>query len=90
MDRTLPVADAVAVLDGRILGVGDTATLATWGTHRIDDRYADRVLMPGLIEGHSHLLEGGIWDYPYVGFYQRRSPDGSVWPALRSIDAVVE
>ena len=90
MDRTLPDADAVAVLDGRILGVGDTATLATWGTHRVDDRYADRVLMPGLIEGHSHLLEGGIWDYPYVGFYQRRSPDGSMWPALRSIDAVVE
>ena len=46
--------------------------------------------MPGLIEGHSHLLEGGIWDYPYVGFYQRRSPDGSIWPALRNIDAVVE
>ena len=90
MDRTLPVADAVAVLDGRILGVGDTATLATWGTHRVDDRYADCVLMPGLIEGHSHLLEGGIWDYPYLGFYQRRSPDGSTWPALRSIDAVVE
>ena len=59
MDRTLPFADAVAVLDGRILGVGDPATLAGWGSHRIDDRYADRVLMPGLIEGHSHLLEGG-------------------------------
>ena len=43
------------------------------------------ILMPGLIEGHSHLLEGGIWDHPYVGFYERRSPDGSTWPALRSI-----
>ena len=90
MDRTLPTAGAVAVLDGRILGVGDSATLATWGTHRIDDRYAERILMPGLIEGHSHLLEGGIWDYPHVGFYQRRSPDGTLWPALRSVDAVVE
>ena len=90
MDRTRPGADAVAVLDGRILAVGDLATLATWGAHRIDDRYADRVLMPGLVEGHSHLLEGGIWDYPHVGFYQRRSPDGMLWPALRSVDAVVE
>ena len=90
IDRTLPIADAVAVLDGRILGVGDTATLAGWGTHRIDDRYADLILMPGLIEGHSHLLEGGIWDYTYVGFYERRSPDGLMWPALRSIDAVVK
>ena len=90
MDRTLPTAGAVAVLDGRILGVGDFGTLASWGTHRVDDRYAERILMPGLIEGHSHLLEGGIWDYPHVGFYQRRSPDGTLWPALRSIDAVVE
>ena len=89
MDRTAPIADAVAVLDGRILGVGDTATLATWGQHRVDDRYADRVLMPGLIEGHSHLLEGGIWDHPYVGFYKRRSPDGATWPALRSIEEVI-
>ena len=90
MERTVPVAAAVAVLDGRILGVGDTATLATWGGHRVDDRYADRVLMPGLIEGHSHLLEGGIWDHPYVGFYQRRSPDGTTWPAMCSIADVIE
>src|SRR4030095_8936906 len=37
-----------------------------------------------------HLLEGGIWDYPHVGFYPRRSPDGTLWPALRSIAAVIE
>ncbi len=90
MNPTTPRAIAVAVRGGRILGVGDPEVLAGWGPHRIDDRYADLVLMPGLVEAHSHLLEGGIWDYPYVGFYPRRGPDGRLWQGLSSIDAVVE
>jgi hypothetical protein len=90
MDAVRAVASAVAVRDGRILGVGDRAELSGWGSHRVDDRYADRVLMPGLVEAHSHLLEGGIWEYPYVGFYPRRGPDGRRWPALTTIDAVIE
>ncbi|HEV8500089.1 MAG TPA: amidohydrolase [Casimicrobiaceae bacterium] len=93
--RILTMADdaagarALAVRDGRILGVGTPAALAGWGAHRVDDRYADCVLMPGLVEAHSHLLEGGMWEHPYVGFYPRRGPDGTHWPGLRTIDAVV-
>ena len=90
MNAACPDAPAVAVRDGRILGAGDVGVLAGWGPHRVDDRYSDSVLMPGLVEAHSHLLEGGIWDYPYVGFYPRRGPDGSPWPGLTTIDAVIE
>jgi len=90
MNAAQPIATSVAVRDGRILGVGDAAVLAGWGPHRVEDRYAECVLMPGLVEAHSHLLEGGIWDYPYVGFYARRGPDGRCWPALTTIDAVIE
>jgi len=89
MNAAAPLATAVAVRDARILGVGDTDVLSGWGAHRIDDRYADRVLMPGLVEAHSHLLEGGMWDYPYVGFYGRNDPDGKHWSGLTDIDAVV-
>jgi predicted amidohydrolase YtcJ len=90
MNAGKPVASAVAVRDGRILGVGDRDVLSRWGAHRVDDRYADNVLMPGLVEAHSHLLEGGIWECPYVGFYARRAPDGRMWPGLTTIDAVVD
>ena len=90
MNPSSPRAAAVAVRDGRILGVGDPEVLAGWGPHRVDDRYADLELMPGLVEAHSHLLEGGIWDYPYVGFYPRRGPDGALWHGLTDIAAVVE
>lgn len=90
MNPSSPRASAVAVRDGRILGVGDPDTLAGWGAHRVDDRYADLVLMPGLIEAHSHLLEGGIWDHPYVGFYPRIGPDGRRRLGLTHVAAVVE
>jgi predicted amidohydrolase YtcJ len=90
MDPWHPCEAAVAVRDGRILGVGSPDTLAGWGPHRIDERYADLVLMPGLVEAHSHLLEGGIWDYSYVGFYRRCGPDGRLWHGLTSITAVVD
>ena len=59
-------ATHVAVRDGRILGVGDLAELAQWGEYTLDTRFADCVLLPGLIEGHCHLKEGGMWDMEYL------------------------
>lgn len=55
----------------------------------MDDRFADKFIMPGLIEGHSHLLEGGMWSFVYVGFYDRRGPDGRLWKGLKTLQAVV-
>jgi predicted amidohydrolase YtcJ len=90
MDRAEPEASCVAVRDGRILAVGTREELAGWGAHRVDDRYAESVLMPGLVEAHCHLLEGAMWEHAYVGFYPRRGPDGRLWPGCTTIDQVVE
>ncbi|WP_454668747.1 amidohydrolase [Achromobacter kerstersii] len=88
MNPAQPRATHVAVKDGRILGVGSKEDLAGWGPSQVDDRYADKVLMPGLVEGHCHLPEGGMWKFVYVGFYDRRGPDGRLWSGLKSFDAV--
>src|SRR5690606_24693451 len=85
-----PTATHVAVRDGRILGVGELADVEGWGPCEMDERFSDKVLMPGFVEGHCHAMEGRVWDYPYVGFHDRRDPDGRVWPGLSSIEAVVE
>ncbi|MDP6691472.1 MAG: amidohydrolase, partial [Alphaproteobacteria bacterium] len=69
-------ATHVAVRDGRILGVGALDDLTGWGEHRLDDRFAEMVLMPGFVEGHCHLMEGSIWRYHYVGYHARTGPDG--------------
>ena len=85
-----PEATHVAVRDGRILAVGDLARMAAWGPFTLDERFADQVLLPGFVEGHCHLAEGGVWRDVYLGWHERRGPDGRVWPALRSMAAVVE
>ena len=54
MNPARPEATHVAVRDGRILGTGPLEELQGWGPHSVDDRFADKVLMPGLVEGHSH------------------------------------
>jgi len=89
MNPSQPEATHVAVREGRILGAGTRDALAGWGEHRLDDRFADKVLMPGLVEGHSHLFEGSVWAYVYVGYHERMDPDGRLWPGATSIEAVV-
>ncbi|KDC60153.1 amidohydrolase [Bordetella bronchiseptica] len=90
MNATQPRATHVAVREGRILDVGDASLREAWPDAVVDSRFSDKVLLPGLIEGHSHLLEGGMWRFVYVGYYDRRGPDGRVWPGLKSYEAVIE
>ena len=90
MNPARPRATHVAVRDGRILGAGTLDELAGWGEYRLDERFTDKVLMPGLVEGHCHVMEGSLWAYVYCGFFDRMDPEGRVWAGLKSIDAVVE
>ena len=89
MNPACPRASHVAVRDGRILGVGTLAELAAWGEHELDERFNGQVLMPGLVEGHSHLMAGTLWRYTYCGYFDLADPDGRVWPGAKSLDAVV-
>ncbi|MFP5405672.1 MAG: amidohydrolase family protein, partial [Gammaproteobacteria bacterium] len=90
MNPARPLATHVAVRDGRILGVGSLQELAGWGDYSLDERFADKVLFPGLVEGHSHVMEGALWRFVYVGFHDRVDPDGRTWPGARSMDEVVQ
>ncbi len=90
MNPSRPEADHVAVRDGMILGVGSLSELAGWGAYQLDETFADKVLMPGLIEGHSHVMEGTFWRYTYCGFFDRMDPSGKVWAGLPSITAVID
>lgn len=89
MNPSRPEADHVAVRDGRILGAGTLDELAGWGAYVLDTRFADKILMPGLVEGHSHVMEGTFWRYVYCGYFDRLDPDGHMWPGVTSIDDVV-
>jgi hypothetical protein len=90
MNPSRPQATHVAVRDGRVLAVGRLEDISGWGAFDLDERFADKVLLPGFVEAHSHLGEGGNWRWIYCGFHDRRDPDGHVWPGLKSIEAMVE
>jgi len=90
MNPSNPEATAVAVRDGRILGVGSLDDLAAWGSHEVDDTFKDKVILPGFVEAHSHTVVGGFWDFPYVGHFDRIAPDGTFWSGCQSVAAIVE
>ena len=60
MNDDCPSAQAVAIRDGRFLAVGSLEeVLATVGSdHEVSNVFADRVLVPGLIDQHLHPMLG--------------------------------
>ncbi len=90
MNPARPEVSHVAVRDGRIVGAGTLDELTGWGEHKVSTVFADKILMPGLVEGHSHTMEGTLWRYTYCGYFDRLDPDGKVWSGLKDIDGVLD
>jgi predicted amidohydrolase YtcJ len=90
MNPSNPAATHVAVRDGRILGAGTLDELAGPGRYTLDDTFGDKVLVPGLIEAHSHAGAGAMWAFPYAGYFDRRDPDGKLWPGIRSTGELID
>ncbi|MEO0831276.1 MAG: amidohydrolase, partial [Pseudomonadota bacterium] len=72
-----------------VLAVGGPDCADGWGESRLDERFADNVIMPGLVEAHAHVMAGGIWRFTYCGHYSRTDPDGDSWPGFGDYDALV-
>ena len=92
MDLGRPEASAVAVSEGRIVSVGSIESMQPWlrrYPHVIDDRYRDKVMMPGFIDPHTHLrLSGTYMGLEYVGPIDSAAPNG-IRKVLPSRDAVL-
>ncbi|MCP5029414.1 MAG: amidohydrolase family protein [Actinomycetia bacterium] len=92
MDPGRPTASAVAVSDGRIVSVGSLESMEPWlrrVDHDIDETFADDVLMPGLIDPHTHLrMSGTYMGLEYVGPIPSQGPSGVIG-GLPDRDAVL-
>jgi predicted amidohydrolase YtcJ len=92
-DPGTPTAEAVAVMDGKILGVGTLADVQGWVTDEevvIDRQFQDAVIVPGFIEAHMHpQITGVLWLGVYVGRFDRTSPDGTLVKGLETKEAVL-
>src|SRR5690606_26155037 len=103
MEPALPAATAVAVREGRIVEVGTLETLKPWldaHPHVIDDRFRDKVLMPGFIDPHLHPTMAAIllpmhfitamqWKLPWQTVQPVR-PKGQCVARLPEINAASE
>lgn len=89
MNPARPEVSHVAVRDGLIIGAGSLKELEGWGQHELDTQFAQKVLMPGLVEGHAHTMEGTLWRYTYCGYFDRMDPNGKTWDGLKDKDAVI-
>lgn len=82
MDPGRPVVDAIAVLDGRILSLGSIEQMQPWLSRydvTIDETLKDKVVLPGLIEPHSHCwMSAGFMAVDYIGPLP--------WPGLKGMN----
>ena len=90
MNPARPETTHVAVRDGQIIGTGSLEELQGWGEYTLDTQFKDKYLMPGLVEGHAHAMEGSLWKYTYCGYFDRMDPNGKIWDGLKSVDAVID
>ena len=90
MNPARPQVSHVAVRDGKIVSAGSLNELAQWGDYTLDEQFADKVLMPGLVEGHAHTMEGTLWQFVYCGFFDRLDPNGKVWKGAKNIEQVLQ
>ncbi|MEM7410148.1 MAG: amidohydrolase [Myxococcota bacterium] len=83
MDPEQPTAEAVAVADGRIVGVGDLSSLRNdlrqHSQVLVDMRFAEKTLLPGLIDNHIHpMMAAVLLPMEFVTPYDWDLPDRQV------------
>ena len=90
MNPRNPEAQYMSVLEGNIVQVGDLDTIKPEGEYELDDSFESYVLMPGLVEGHSHLFEGALWSKVYCGYFDRQKPSGVMTPGIKNVSELVQ
>ena len=93
MDPSNPMATAVAVSDGKILSVGSLEDLKPWTSKyptQIDRQFENKVLYPGFVDPHQHLLIGGLTTTSYpLTYLPLPNPWGKPFPGVKNLQAAI-
>lgn len=92
MDPGRPVADAIAVMEGKVVSTGTLESLNPWLSryeHDIDRTFEGKIIMPGFIDPHTHFYaSAGYLSLHYVGPIDSSGPTG-INPGLGSREEVL-
>lgn len=83
MEQSLPEAKAVAVRDGKIIAVGNLEEVKNKlgrQEYELNDRFKDKVIMPGFIDNHVHpmLVGGFLLQTKFITPFDWNLPSGQV------------
>ena len=80
MNEALPQASAIAVKNGKIVGIGSSADLrADFKGAHIDETFKDKTIVPGLIDPHIHMILGAMmYAKPIAPPWDVETPQGTV------------
>ena len=81
----MPIATHVAVKSGRIGKIGTADDFSSYPESQFNRQFAEKILMPGFVEGHAHMDAGRIWRMVYLGKFHRIDPNGQSWPPLADL-----
>ena len=94
MDPGRPVAQAIAVMDGKVLTTGTLASMRPWLSrheYTVDETLADKVILPGLIDPHTHFaMSSGFLALHYIGPIESPGPHGMNPALLTHADVVAK
>lgn len=94
MDPVQHEATAVAIKDNRIYSVGSLEDMKSWmktGSYTVDNSFANDVIVPGLIEAHSHWTMLAIFlSHPYVGYWDFPGLNDETLPASKTKAVVLQ
>ncbi len=92
-----PEATAVAVYQGKILGVGEEEELRYWIGRSafpdpvVDDQFRDKVLMPGIVDAHTHVeIQALIYGGHFTAQIPWPDPRGGFFPVYSTKEAVLD
>jgi len=92
-----PLATAVAVKEGKILATGEVEELEYWirrsafPDYTIDDQFREMVLMPGLVDAHTHVeLQGFIYSGEFLAQIPWPDPKGGFFPVYPGKEDVLD
>ena len=93
MDPSNPVANAVAISDGKILSVGSLEDLRPWTDKyptQINRQFEGKVLYPGFVDPHEHPLLGGLTATSYpITHFPLPSPWGKTFNGVKDLTAAL-